>query len=179
MLNKLNMVIGAFFSQLGTRLLKDFSALDGDVAKISERLKIKNDWDSKDFADVRLRLKSHHYNVEYSWAEFESLQKLLTKERGFLLGLLENQTLLEHQSFTDLLWAVFHLAEELACRPSLQGIPETDSKHLTDDVKRAYRFLMLQWLEYMKHLKHNYPYLFSLAIRTNPFNPDAKVTVMN
>jgi len=29
----------------------------------------------------------------------------------------------------------------------------------------------------MHHLKRNYPYLFSLAIRTNPFDPNARVIV--
>jgi hypothetical protein len=29
----------------------------------------------------------------------------------------------------------------------------------------------------MKHLKENYPYLFSLAMRTNPFDADASVIV--
>jgi hypothetical protein len=29
----------------------------------------------------------------------------------------------------------------------------------------------------MQHLKTDYPYLFSLAVRTNPFDPDAKVEV--
>jgi hypothetical protein len=29
----------------------------------------------------------------------------------------------------------------------------------------------------MKHLKIDYPYLFSLAVRTNPFNPDASPEV--
>ena len=29
----------------------------------------------------------------------------------------------------------------------------------------------------MQHLKTAYPYLFSLAMRTNPFNPDASVVV--
>jgi hypothetical protein len=28
-----------------------------------------------------------------------------------------------------------------------------------------------EWLDYMKYLKANYPDLFSLAIRTNPFDP--------
>ena len=178
MLNKLNMVIGAFFSEVGTRLLKDFSDIDSDMSKIAEHLKIENEWTDKKFADVRLLLQRHQYNVVYSAAAFESMQELLIKERGFLLGLLENQNLLEHESFTDLLWAVFHVTEELACRTSLQNLPATDTKHLTGDVRRAYRLLVLQWFDYMKHLKHDYPYLFSLAIRTNPFNPDAKINVM-
>jgi hypothetical protein len=29
----------------------------------------------------------------------------------------------------------------------------------------------------MEHLKDNYPYLFSLAMRTNPFDQDASVIV--
>jgi hypothetical protein len=29
----------------------------------------------------------------------------------------------------------------------------------------------------MEHLKNDYPYLFSLAVRTNPFNPNATVEV--
>jgi hypothetical protein len=178
MLNKLNMVIGAFYSQIGTRLLKNFSAIDSDVVKIAEHLKIENEWTDKKFADVRLRLQSHLYDVEYSAASFESMRELLVKERGFLLRLLENQNLLEHESFTDLLWSVFHVTEELACRTSLQNLPATDAKHLAGDVRRAYRHLVLQWFDYIKHLKHDYPYLFSLAIRTNPFNPDAAVVVM-
>jgi hypothetical protein len=29
----------------------------------------------------------------------------------------------------------------------------------------------------MRHLKTDYPYLFSLAVRQNPFDPEASVTV--
>jgi len=44
-------------------------------------------------------------------------------------------------------------------------------------MKRAYHLLILEWLDYMKHLKTNYPYLFSLAVRTNPFDTNASVEV--
>jgi len=33
--------------------------------------------------------------------------------------------------------------------------------------------LVRQWLAYMKYLKNFYPYLFSLAMRTNPFDQHA------
>jgi hypothetical protein len=42
----------------------------------------------------------------------------------------------------------------------------------------VYELLAAQWLAYMKHLRDNYPYLFSLAIRTNPFDPDASPEVV-
>jgi hypothetical protein len=177
MLKKLNMVIGAFFSEVGTQLLKDFSAIDPDANRIGEQLRIQDKWTGKDFSVTKLHLQSHHYATQWSTEAMEEMQKLLVSERRFLLGLLENQTLLEHEAFTDVLWAVFHLAEELAYRPTLANLPQTDREHIIGDIKRAYRILMLQWLDYMKHLKNNYPYLFSLAIRTNPFNPDARVIV--
>jgi hypothetical protein len=34
-----------------------------------------------------------------------------------------------------------------------------------------------QWLDYLRYLKTNYPYLFSLAIRTNPFDEKASPVV--
>jgi hypothetical protein len=101
------------------------------------------------------------------------LREFLVNRRGFLLGLLENPNLLEHETFTELLWAVFHLSEELESRPGFEFIPETDYHHLIGDIKRAYMQLVMEWLDYMKHLKKEYPYLFSLAMRTNPFDPTA------
>ena len=91
----------------------------------------------------------------------------------FLVGLLENPSLLEHESFTELLQAVFHLHEELQNRKELVNLPQSDLNHLSHDIKRGYVLLVGQWLNYMKHLKSNYPYLFSLAMRTNPFDEKA------
>ena len=94
-----------------------------------------------------------------------------------MLGLLENPNLLEHESFTNLLWAVFHLTEELIHRRRLKGLPDSDYKHLSGDIKRIYHLLIAEWLEYMEHLKNDYPYLFSLAMRMNPFDANASVEV--
>jgi voltage-gated potassium channel len=83
----------------------------------------------------------------------------------------------ENETFTRLLWAVVHLRDELAARSSLTDLPETDISHLANDVKRAYSLLTGQWIHYMQYLKTHYPFLFSLALRTNPFaeNPSAIV----
>jgi hypothetical protein len=101
----------------------------------------------------------------------------LVSRRAFLLALLGNPNLLEHDKFTDLLWAVFHLTDELVYREDFAGLPATDLQHLAQDLRRAFHLLVLEWLAYMQHLKQSYPYLFSLAIRTNPFDPDASPIV--
>jgi hypothetical protein len=67
--------------------------------------------------------------------------------------------------------------EELTSRKTLTDLPETDLQHLAGDIKRAYIRLVREWLDYMKYLKNNYPYLFSLAMRTNPFDQKASPVV--
>ncbi len=85
--------------------------------------------------------------------------------------MLENPNLMEHESFTDLMWAVVHLTDELEARKSLTGLPPSDLEHLAIDIQRVYGRLSGQWLSYLEHLKANYPYLFSLVLRTHPFQP--------
>ncbi|MDA3897600.1 MAG: hypothetical protein PF482_15810 [Desulfobacteraceae bacterium] len=69
--------------------------------------------------------------------------------------------------------AVFHLTEELSYRKKLASLPEHDRAHLCGDIKRVYKLLVTQWVDYMIHLKDFYPYLFSLEVRMSPYNPEA------
>jgi len=85
--------------------------------------------------------------------------------------------LLEHETFTELLRAVFHLTEELEQRNDLRHLSRADYEHLELDTERAYKLLIYEWLQYMEYLMNEYPYLFSLALRTNPFDPSAKVEI--
>jgi len=177
MLEKLNMVIGAFFSEVGTQLLKLFSSFDPHREVLAGALVVGKEWTSNDFSDVRARVAHHGYDVSPQVADIEGLKQFLIERRPFLLGLLENPNLLEHESFTNLLWAVFHLTEELAFRRDVGNLHRADSEHLAGDMKRAYALLVSEWLAYMEHLRANYPYLFSLAMRTNPFDPEARPEV--
>jgi hypothetical protein len=177
MLKKMNMVIGAFFSEVGTGLLKSFLDFDVHYDETRENLIVTNEWSEREFSAVKKSLKVYDYKIESQKGDLEDLKGFLIKKRDFLLGLLENPNLLEHESFTDLLWAVFHLTEELACRADVKQLPVTDYAHLSGDIKRAYVLLISEWLAYMRHLKDVYPYLFSLAARTNPFDPNASVEV--
>jgi len=177
MLNKLNMVIGAFFSEVGDELLAYFSEYDLKLDIIRKELVITDKWSEQEFMDLSKRLKNYDYRIDIQNVDLEYLRNFLVGHRTFLLRLLENPNLLEHESFTELLWAVFHLTEELAKRGDLKQLPDTDYKHLSGDMKRVYTLLIHEWLDYMRHLKDNYPYLFSLAMRTNPFDPDASPIV--
>ncbi len=176
-LEKLSMVIGAFFSEVGTGLLTYLSDFDPNLNVIRGHLIVSGSWSDREFTEVAGRLRSYDYNVDVARVDLSHLRGFLLEKREFLLGLLQNPSVLEHESFTELLRAVFHLTEELAQREDVSCLTEGDCSHLDGDVKRLYTRLALEWLSYMKYLKANYAYLFSLAIRTNPFDQTATVTI--
>jgi hypothetical protein len=176
-LEKLNMVIGVFFSEVGTRLLTYFSDMDPHLERIRKDLITTDNWSGTEFANVQKRLKTYDYEVDIDKVDLNTLKSILSGGKNFLVMLMENPNLLEHESFTEHLRAVFHLAEELACREDVEHLPDADRKHLAGDIRRAYRLMVHQWLDYMRHLKDNYPYLFSLAMRLNPFDQNSSPIV--
>ena len=177
MMKKMNMVIGAFFSEVGTDLIKLCCGFDTSSCAIAKELVVTNQWSDKEFLRIRRQAAAYSCGVDCGRGDLPALKEFLTKKRDFLLALLENPNLLEHETFTDLLWAVFHLTEELVHRKGLKDLPVKDYEHIAGDIKRAYTLLITEWLAYMNHLKTDYPYLFSLAMRTNPFDPAASAVV--
>ncbi len=166
---KLNMVVGAFFSEVGNHLLEDLLKYFDNRQEISTYLNIRDSWTKKDFQ--KAVAFAYHLKVEVDCRNIDlgRLKAFLAQKREFLLTLLENPNLLEDDRFTDLLWAVTHLDEELEARPSLVGLPDKDLEHLAGDVRRLYDHLASEWLDYVQHLKSRYPYLYSLVLRTHPF----------
>lgn len=178
-LEKLNMIIGVFFSEMGTNLLAYFSDLDPNLGAIRKDLIVTTNWTDTEFLKVSRQLKTYSYKVDPSKLNPEELRCYIGEKRDFLLSMMENPNLMEHETFTDLLRSVFHLAEELKFRASMNDLPEEDLGHIAGDINRAYKLLVHEWVAYMKHLKENFPYFFSLAMRTNPFDQNASVVIGN
>jgi voltage-gated potassium channel len=176
-MQKLNMVIGVFFSEVGIELLANFSRYDPAFGAMRPDLLISGSWTDGNFAEAGKKASAHEYQVTMEKVDLRELRSFFAARRDFLVRLLENPVLLEHQAFTDLLRAVFHLAEELAYRRGFEDVSKTDLNHLAGDIKRAYHLLVGEWIVYMRYLKNNYPFLFSLAVRTNPFDSEASVAV--
>jgi hypothetical protein len=177
LLQKLNMVIGAFFGEVGGKLLKQMNGFCPEMAELSAKLAVSPVWTGKDFKAAARFIESREFKLAPGPEDFRLLCGFLLQKRGFMLALLENPNLLEHEKFTDLLWSVSHLTEELEAREDFDALPATDVAHLRADARRAHVNLTREWLAYMQHLKSAYPYIYSLSIRTNPFNPQASVVV--
>ena len=176
-LQKLNMVVGAFFSEVGTRLLGELLGCFDNSEMIRSRFSVAGDWKSNDFKKAISASSSLKGKIDCRNIELEELKAFLVQKRPFLLSLLENPNVLEYERFTDLLWALFHLDEELEARTSLKDLPESDLEHISLDIQRVYGNLITQWLAYVEHLKDNYPFLYSLILRTHPLREDSSPVV--
>jgi len=176
---KINMVLGVFFSEIGTHLLAVFSSYDPDLDGLRRHLQIGPGWSAREFRAVQREIDRHRCKIDTTRVQLTALRDLLAGRRNFLVRLLENPVLIEHEAFAETLLAIFHLTEELAYRTDIDNTPEADAKHLAGDISRAYQSLLSRWLYYMENLEEHYPYLFSLALRVNPFNPQASPVIEN
>lgn len=174
-LRKVNMAVAAFFSEAGTELLVKLSEFANNIDGLRPNLEIGMAWGGTEYARSRKAVKAYELEIAGRSADLEALKTLLVKKRDFMLRMLENPNLLEHDTFTDMLLAVFHMTEELIAREDLTVIPGPDCAHLVGDITRALRTLLIQWISHMEHLASEYPYLYSLEVRRNPFSESNNV----
>lgn len=176
-IRKIRIVIGAFFSEAGNELLRELLRFFPGQETLARELEVSPGWTSADYRRARDNVRKTKFGSCAPCGDLNVLRKLLAEKRSFLLGVLSNPSLLEHDTFTDMIWAVLHLTDELLARTSLTELPHTDLAHLEGDLKRALRALLEQWVSHMEHLQREYPYLFSLEVRRNPLLAPSDVTV--
>jgi len=177
LLNKMNMVIGVFFNEIGRELIKICGGFIENIDEVNSGLLVSQRWNNRDFNEISKSFSIKPARFILNNENLAVLKDFLEIKKSGLLRMLANPNLLEHDTFTNMLWAVFHLADELSHRSDFTALPEGDLSHLKVDMSRAYILVVSEWVSYMKHLKNDYPYLFSIAVRTNPFNPGAEIVI--
>ena len=182
MLEKLDMLMSTFFSEVGNDLISQLSSVN-KYKTSTENLKSIKNWDQKDFDKKLDELKNASIDfsadipIEQREEFLESLRDLLVNKREFIINLINNPNLLEKEEFTGLINAILHLDEELEHRTDLALVNDADFGHLNGDMKRVYDKLVYEWVYHLKYLHKHYPYMIALIIRTNPFDEDASVYV--
>jgi hypothetical protein len=165
---KINVIISTYFTEAGSLIMKamsEFNRNNMDIAQIieeNERRKIS----PKQLQKLVASLK---YDVYADPDKLESLAAVLADKKIFLINLLENNSLFEHDSFTDMLWAVFHVADELQSRGDLKTLPVDVIDHLSNDLLRAYSAMVQEWIGYIFYLHAEYPFLYQSAKNKSNF----------
>lgn len=171
LLEKLNMLIGLFYTRMGLKVLIDFVENDDHKELIQKDMMISPDWTDRDFTKLMDKLKQYEYKISFTPKSLACLKAYLHDNRDFLTGMLQNQNLLEHETFTELLSAIFHLQDELEYRVDVEKLKDYELMHMGIDLERVYRLLTIEWVAYMKYIKEEYPYMFVTALIHNPYDP--------
>ena len=166
---QLNIVVCTFFGEMGTDSIKALNKYISDLETISAFLDVTESWTDKDFDSAAKRIELFELNAEFESGDIAEMKETLPHKKTYLLEMLNNPSLLENNRLTDLLWSLYHLLDEMESADISEPLPDEDLEHLEKDISRAYGLLLHQWILYMKHLKSNLPYLFSSAVRKNPF----------
>jgi len=168
-IKKINVVISTFFVDTGINIMMAMSGFNKNHNKACEIIKIEEFINNKG-RNVKKALSEFEYCFYADPNKLEELAAIMDKNKEFLLNLLDNSNLLEHESFTDMLWAVFHVGDELKTRGDLKRLSNAEIDHISDDMLRAYSAMVMEWISYIIYLKNEYPFLYAIAIRKNPFN---------
>lgn len=168
-MEKLIMIQGVFFSEFGSEVLEKFVKHDEEANLISTVAHINKNWGNKEFKELNTVLNNHNFEVNINNFDLERLSSLINKNKDFLFSIISNPTLMEHEIFSDMTIALFHLKEELQDIYLNKDSVHSDKAHIKEDIRILYRLMSKSWALYMKHLKVEYPTLFVKAMAHNPF----------
>ncbi|MGE5629271.1 MAG: hypothetical protein ACM3X7_14380 [Solirubrobacterales bacterium] len=166
-LRRMNTLVGIFYSEIGNGLIKYLSKWDKNSGLIIKELEAAEYWNDTDC--IKLQSLMTNYKSSITNIDMDCLKNFLYMKKDFMIQLMANPNLMEHESFTELLLSIFHLIEEFQYREQIDSYEGDDTQHILNDVERAYKYLSLEWVKYMIHLKKEYPYLHNLAERQNPY----------
>lgn len=173
-IERLHILIGVFFSEVGSSFLSELVNGDSKVKLLREKFCSKKIWNDSDFEKIKNDIITYDFNLNINSINVEKLKRELDENRDFIINLLMNESLHEHETFTEMLMSLMHLKEELDSRWN-RDIANYEEIHIEMDMENAYKYLTIEWCQYMKYLSGNYPNLFIKALIDNPFdNRDKK-----
>ncbi len=176
-IKKLNVIISLFFTEAGINIMRAMSSFNRNHNKLCEIINIEEIIENKENV-AKKKAGEFEYYFYADPTKLEELEYIMRQNEEFLRSLLINPNLHEHESFTDMLWAVFHVADEIKSRGDLRKLSKDEIEHLSTDLLRAYRAMVVEWTSYIIYLKTEYPFLYTAAIKKNPFCPMDKTEGM-
>lgn len=162
-IEKINMLVGIFFTEVGGKLMHLIIDADKDAKNYITNF--------EDLNKIKKSLYEYDYKVDMNYIDLCTIKNILVEHNNLFVTLISNESILQHQIFTDLLMSVIHLRDEIIFmeKDKESGF---NTNHLENDVIRVYKNISIQWIFYLEYLSKSYPFLYNNAIRVNPFKFD-------
>lgn len=162
-IEKINMLVGIFFTEVGGKLMHLIIDSDKDAKNYITNF--------EDLNNIKKCLNEYDYKVDMNNIDLCLIKNILLDNNNLFVTLISNENVFQHQIFTDLLMSVVHLRDEIIFMEKDDNL-ELNINHLENDVIRVYKNISIQWISYLEYLNKSYPFLYNNAIRVNPFKFD-------
>jgi hypothetical protein len=173
-LEKLYILIGVFFNEVGNQVIKEITPAVNSKNNVCNSFfddKILNeDVTDKEFNKYINTIKNTETDIQIKNIDIKKLANFLEEKRSFLINILQNPMLLEHDAFTTLIRYLFYLGDQLSHHLNCDCLEEDDLKIVKKEIEKLYPLLLYEWYNYIKHLKADNEYVFSIVLKNNPFN---------
>jgi voltage-gated potassium channel len=87
---KMHMLMGLFYSEIGNELLRVFARSDQQIQRLSDVSMAGDDWREREFRDLEQRFRVYPFKVEGDRLDLEDLNVYLGQHGEILIRLLEN-----------------------------------------------------------------------------------------
>ena len=125
---------------------------------------IRNSREELSLEEAQRKLREARILLRVDEDAFYCVKRLILEHRTALLVISSNPLLLENESFTELLWGIFHLTDEFRLRGDFPDLPPAVQKHLNQDMEKVLRLLLLNWVGNVRYLKKQYPDFYKNAV---------------
>ncbi|MDB2043369.1 hypothetical protein, partial [Clostridium perfringens] len=107
--DKLSMLIGVFFSELGTDILNTFVYADDNTEIIAKEALVTKEWNKNEFKNLEKLVDEYEYDIDIKKVDLIALEKKLNAQKDLVINLITNPMLIEHEEFSDMLMSILHL----------------------------------------------------------------------
>lgn len=161
-IEKTRMLTSTFYTNLGVYLIEAMLKAADEKEQLGRELALQCDSDEEVRA-AQERIQKMDIHIHLDKACYDRVTDILNQSSTAMLVLASSPVLLEHESFTDMLWGIFHLMDERRIRGEYENLDADDISHLEEDYGRVLNKLISEAVANAVYLQKVYPDFYSKA----------------
>lgn len=167
-IEKINVIIGAFYNEVGNSLINILSKGDKKIDIVREEINVNSNWSNEKFQNLIELLKVNTCEIDINKIDIRKIVKLLNHKDTLIINLMINQNIKEYKGFIQLLIVLIYLRDQLQFVTSMESVDDFKYKTIKEEVCKSYNILLIQWVLYIKELKDIDYDLFLKVINNSP-----------
>ncbi len=153
---KTRMLTSTFFTEIGNDLTRQLLEITDQSDNILSILSQYGNG-TMTLSQTQDHIKSMSLSIALNEKTYSKLIEKIQTSRSSFMTLSSNPLLFDHEDFTRILWAIFHVMDEYQLRGTYQDMSQDDISHLNKDYAELLRLLLICFVANAKYLEDTYP----------------------